>query len=540
MPVADFKGLLSGSNEMERQRSFLRVEAMSRGVLLPGGAQDRRLAVPAYARLSTGLILPEGVRLEKRPTPIDYVSVHLSLDDYLEPSEMPGGSSEAVAEQIIASQDSRTLLVQLAYLNHVSTTSEGSGWLATGYRNELRPDLRPGFNAALGRGEEDTEVVFFSQQAALAAIRAVLEARPWPEEGLEQPSFATAVLLVHAVSGSLSEFEDGPRQIGDMPANLVMEMVRNGMFNEADDPYSVLGRTLRYWREHVVRVKRTELRQKPHELLEEALGVGFDEFFTLGLWLWGRARMRGIADPQKPMTMATSLPGVALTRERVEAFLDEVSAPPSWYRKGFEGRSSQYDFLPFQARPILRLGEELLVLDETFLLQKFTLTGLFWTVHDNERDNHSDLDRSRWTQAHGEAVEAMVEERLREMAPSLAGEGRGKSFYTEEELKQAYPGRKAADAVVDYGDRVLVFEVVSGQPVVGTRVAGAPESFERDTERLVLKKARQLDGTCRSLLADQEALTGCDPPPDRRIVPVVVVAGGYPGDALSRGHVGDL
>src|SRR5215213_8690481 len=52
------------------------------------------------------------------------------------------------------------------------------------------------------------------------------------------------------------------------------------------------------------------------------------------------------------------------------------------------------------AKPILHLNEALLVLDEPFLLQKFTLNGLFWAVHDNERDNHSDLHRRRWTQAH--------------------------------------------------------------------------------------------------------------------------------------------
>lgn len=445
-----------------------------------------------------------------------------------------------MVEQIVASQDPRTLLVYLAYLNHVSTTEEGPGWLATGYRDELSPYLRSGFDAALERGEAGTEVVFFSRQAALAAIRAVLEAYPGPEAGLEQPSFATAVLLVHAVSGSLSELEGGSRLIGDMPAGLVMEMVRNGMFNEADDPYSVLDRALRYWREHVVRIDRTVLRREPHELLEEALGVSFDEFFALGLWLWGHAKMRDIADPAKPMAMAARLPGCALPRERVEAFLNRASASPEWYRERFKGRTSQYDFLSLQAKPIVRLGDELLALDETFLLQKFTLTGLFWAVHDNERDQHSDLDRRRWTQAHGEAVESMAEEEVREMSPVLTGEDVGRSFYTEEDLEEAYPGERAADAMVDYGDRVLVFEVVSGRPVVGTRVVGDPESFKRDTERLVLRKARQLHATCVALLADQETLTGRAPWPDRSIVPVVVVAGGFPGDALSRGHVGDL
>jgi hypothetical protein len=110
----------------------------------------------------------------------------------------------------------------------------------------------------------------------------------------------------------------------------------------------------------------------------------------------------------------------------------------------------------------------------------------------------------------------------------------------EEDLRSAYPRRKGADAVLDYGDCVLVFEVVGSQLILDTRVEGDPESFKRDTQKLIVKKARQLDDVCRSLLSDQKALTGGYPSPGRSIVAVVVVAGGYPGDALSRSHVDDL
>lgn len=107
MPPVNFKRLFSDSSEAELQRSSLRLEAIARGLLLSEGVGRRRLAVPASARLGTGLVLPEDARFEKRPAPIDYVSVHLSLDDYAEPSEMPGGASERVVEQIVASQDPR-------------------------------------------------------------------------------------------------------------------------------------------------------------------------------------------------------------------------------------------------------------------------------------------------------------------------------------------------------------------------------------------------------------------------------------------------
>ncbi len=86
----------------------------------------------------------------------------------------------------------------------------------------------------------------------------------------------------------------------------------------------------------------------------------------------------------------------------------------------------------------------------------------------------------------------------------------------------------------------MLFEVTGGQPVVGTRVAGDPGKFEDDAEKLVLEEAEQLHAACETLLADQKRLTGYDPAPNRRIVPILVVGGGYPADALSRGHVGDV
>jgi hypothetical protein len=63
-------------------------------------------------------------------------------------------------------------------------------------------------------------------------------------------------------------------------------------------------------------------------------------------------------------------------------------------------------------------------------------------VHDNERDHHCSLDRKRWNEAHGEMMENLVTERLRETAPALLSDTRRKTFYSEQDMKEAYPGSK--------------------------------------------------------------------------------------------------
>jgi hypothetical protein len=132
----------------------------------------------------------------------------------------------------------------------------------------------------------------------------------------------------------------------------------------------------------------------------------------------------------------------------------------------------------------------------------------------------------------------MVEEQLRSVAPGLP-ESPDRAFYGEEEIADAYTqkdGDKVCDAAVDYGDRILLFEVVDRQLTHGTRVEGRASAFEKDTTLAVVDKCRQLDAIAKAVLADPSALTGRPSVPGMRVVPVLVVAGGYPSDPVSRGY----
>lgn len=207
-----------------------------------------------------------------------------------------------------------------------------------------------------------------------------------------------------------------------------------------------------------------------------------------------------------------------------------------------ENSVSQFDFFPLEQKPILVLGDGLLlVLDQRYLWERFT-SGLYWFVHDHEKITRgSEKDRSRWTQGYGEMVELMVEDQLRPLAPVLLGGARERSFYTEEDLERAYgDGVGRPDATVDLKHHVLMFEVQSGRLSKGTRFDGDSEWFRKDTERLIIKKCRQLASGGRAVLADPEALTGDPPYPGMKVLPFVVVGGGYPGEAVSGGYVEEL
>jgi hypothetical protein len=542
MSTIGFREILSGSTQEGLRRSSQRLQALGRGLLLPG-EEESRLIVP-------GLALPHrlAARRSATPAPIDLVATFVTLDDYLKILEPTADAARLTAE-IVASHDPHVLLKHLAFLARLAERPQEARGLAMSDTDHLRKDLGEAFEVWMQSvRDEGDEAHLISRQGALAAAREVFRAANFGEGNLETPDLAVAILLVHAVSAGMGEIrENAGKFIGQMPAGLTMEMVRNGLFNDRDNASSVIDRTLRVWQDLATRPMRTQLRAAPRELLAEALGgISFEDFFALGVWLWTHARdwtetvLKNPSEVGRPITLPAALPDVAIERDVVDGFLDRVAAEPKWFASEFEYSEEAYDFLPFQARPVARLGDELLVIDETYLLQKFSTLGLFWAIHDNERDHHGSRYRRAWNHAHGELIELLVTERLRATAPPTRDRPDYGSFYSEEEMKQAYPGSRVGDAAVDYGDYFLLFEVTGGHPVIGTRVAGDLVKFEDDTRKLILDEAEQLHVASQPLLTNQKRLTGYDPPPKRKLVPILVVGGGYPADALSRGYVSEV
>lgn len=317
---------------------------------------------------------------------------------------------------------------------------------------------------------------------------------------------------------------------------MLMYLVRNAALYREDDAYAAMDRTVRLWREFGLKVRRVKLRAKPTELLREATGLELEDLLAMGFAAWANEH---VWSPEHPLVLSRNFG--AMPEDRVELFLSTVAASPEEYRITLRGSDSQFDFLAFEQKPIVELENGLLVLDGRLLWQRFT-SGLYWLVHDHEKFTRgSEGDRHLWTQGYGEMVEEMAKDQIRATAPTLLGAKREKGFYDDEDFKRAYgKGVSRPDAAVDLGHHLLLFEVQSGQLSSGTRVQGDPKSFERDTERLVLKKCRQLDSAARAVLANPQALIDAALHPGMRVLPFVVVGGGYPGEAVSGGCVEDL
>ena len=190
--------------------------------------------------------------------------------------------------------------------------------------------------------------------------------------------------------------------------------------------------------------------------------------------------------------------------------------------------------LPIQERPLLRSGEIPLVLDEQYLIERAT-QGLYWFVHEKERELGGKRGWTRWNNAYANMVERRVEDQLRRMTPRLFGGG--SLFFTEENLRAAFPGRKNADAGIDYGDLVLLAEVVTTQVALSTRENVDAAAYSKDIDKFFLKKAGQLDESATDLLRDPQPAASPLDKPAERILPVAVRGGQFPVNPVTREHI---
>jgi hypothetical protein len=476
------------------------------------------------------------------------VGVYLPAREYLGPFEAARRRAfdrDAWIRVLLARFPAEEYLCQLAILNHAATSVELTEPFAERFLERIASDAAETVRRAMAGGIDGFRRWFLARQLVLRAMRLVLVPPPAaagaaPDPALEaslagiEPETA-AVLLVHLAGDALcQERKPGEARLSGTAESLAMEMNANNLFNDRDDNGDLLARYRMLWLDYGTRLKRYTPRLPPADMLREATGIGLDETITLAFAYWGYLQGRGPCDPVRVKAMAAE--AMTIPRADVETFLGLFSCTPAALAQELRQCPRPWQMRPLQSRPLLRLGDDVVVLDERYLVERVT-RGLYWLVHDHEKETYGDKARSAWTQVWSEMVETRAEDQLRQMAPSLFGGGR--AFFTEEALQAAFPRTKNCDAGIDFGGDVVLAEVVSGTVKVQTRELADVESFVQDTERIVLCKARQLYVTAANLLRRPQPEGSPVKVTPSRIFPVVVISGQYPVNPLTVRYINE-
>jgi hypothetical protein len=487
------------------------------------------LPSPQFLVTAAGLALPVGAV----STPMDYTEVYITLSEYLGdlPQVASDGRSNAeiFGDQLIGSFKRESMVLYLCMLNAITGRPVPTETVLKDLRAVLTSEARTRLDGSLKSAAPRHQLL--ARQPILAALLRTVAHSPVSDSMLNLPPLVAAAILSHAIGVDLTwddAMNETDETFGGFPERVAADLISNQAFYDSDDIVFILDRNHRLWRDYEGQAAQKMGGRTPTDLLVEACGLEIEDFFAYGFallayplgWEMGKpfgmySDFGGDTNHHKKQTFTR------IISRTVDQLVERVLSDPP---------HSDWDFIALKESPVIYFPNTspplgtLIVSDMAFLLQKITI-GLYWIVHDFVRDNKGDTARNQWTQAWGAAVEAMVEDDLRALAPTLLGSGR--TFFTEEDLQTLYPGKQNADVVIDYGSHFAVIEIVSGRLHSETVNGRSPDRLRSDMEKIVFKKVRQLDATVEFLSTDSRPLVGDSTLP-RWIQPVVVAGGGFP------------
>lgn len=506
------------------------------------------ILLPASASIDRPFADLLGISLQDEPAPrMPFAGVHLTASDYLKPHCEAAGlpfRPQVIWADLLSQHPRDDLLIALSLLNHGVTDPVLGAVLRTTFLSSIAQDLSAHATTALEGGLDGESRHFLSRALILRTMRAVLSSasndRAEMAAGRQKIGMppaamdliAVAIVMTHLAADAMGA-NASPTEpyLGGLPRSLAMEIVQNELFHQRSDVGDLLGRTALLWRPPYLDQVVPPPRLPPEEMLHEATGVPLDYLAATAFALLARTLEYA---PNRPTVMPTDAlpPGLAL---HLDAALRVLARTPEELAASFAGMAQDWQMLPLQDHPVLRLPTGLVILDEAYLMERVT-TGLFWVVHDHEKTRPDPAAVNRWRGSYANLFERLAVSRVFAHAPAVIG---GTATFTEADLKRAYPGpgKKHIDAGIDFGSMVLLAEVVSGQVSVPTRTTGDIAAFENDLERLVYKKVRQLHENAERLLANPPDFIGH---PIQQILPTIVQGGQFPHNRVTQRIVSDF
>jgi hypothetical protein len=408
--------------------------------------------------------------------------------------------------------------------------------------SRVPPTLAACMRDALDSRDGGPPIQFLARQPLLLALRHVLTTTPHPAPGDLDPRIAATLLSHHVALGDSAppghapadDIEDDTDNtlvggnvaeplFGGRPESQTMSMVTNNLFNAPLNYGDLIARTQAIWARYEKDLARYPPRVPLRQMVREASGMELDDILALAFGLFAHASTIEV----ESQSVAIDVVGLGLPLDTVGNFLDRFSSTADELSATFSNAApdpGEWFFLPFEDKPLLRTGRtEVAVIDVRLLQRRFT-HALYWLVHDYEKRVHGDKARSKWAQTYSELVELHAEHLLRLHAPALLDGS--STFFTEEEVGKL--GGSAADCGIDFGDFVLVADIVQHNVTLPARAYSNIASFKDDIAKSVLGKARQLDGTIQKLLSE---VANPNHPLGRRpdrVVPMVVEGADFP------------
>lgn len=353
----------------------------------------------------------------------------------------------------------------------------------------------------------------------------------WLKE--DRYNYAAGRMLLAATSLAMDQSERLTGHPGDLnAADILLQM--SGLASTEWLP-SALGRTNRIFRT----LARSEEAKKQDAycpmddwLRSSSGGIGIDLQLAFGLLLLGQS------GPPKDADRLMVTPG--LTIGDLDGYAHQfgvdadsirglVSGDRAWFQNEFreiesnlgldeEQRSQGWNRVPFDEKPFLRVGEELILWSNPSIVSWIT-DGLFFRILNSAP---SCKERSRFKTFYG----WLFEEHIRTTLDSALGHSKlAAGGRVVKPFKYGKDRIETTDVIVDLGPDLVFFEVYSGRLNIRSRLIGEADEVAQNLDQLLVGKAQQLSNRIDDFYDGKYDLDGVDREAVRRIWPVVVVGG---------------
>jgi hypothetical protein len=267
----------------------------------------------------------------------------------------------------------------------------------------------------------------------------------------------------------------------------------------------------------------------PEDAFRRYTGLGISEFLAVGFAM--NAGFGNVPEGQAPQ--AEFYPeqwfkSSTVTEDAWRCFLKAAARPTEELRAALQAEvtavgPSHYLSLEIEKTPIVIGADERVHLINMGALERRATQGIFHIL--SEGAEQEGKDRELYTAPFGAAFQQWAEACIRRMEEAGAEEP---AIFADVPYGTKASRRDTPDAVVRYERQMICAEMVAGALRIQTLTHGDLDAFEKDLEKLILKKARQLDKRIAEIDAGEASSIGLNTDGIGRIWPVIVTAVSFP------------
>lgn len=489
---------------------------LSRGLILPSSARQALTT-------SSGLLLPSTA---EEPEPEQHPATRY-INTFVTHEELYGErlSEEKIVEMLepISAYDCLAVIGRISCMLHTAPLLDSERQLEILERMGWNQDIRDAIPSRPNR--EGPRLVFFPQQlvhlARLVVRHADLRAPDDFADGTQIEAFATCLLGVSDL------LEEGDLDDPSRPEVVVPWITRQWAVNGRDDSvllwtryYDVLVRT---WPDVA-----TPEAFDAASAFERYTGISMRDWLSVGFAVFVRFFNYGggssedyFLDPAhwfSESAVGEDIWGAFLERNvqslegcRAALAREEETYGPTMYR------SQTFERCPLLAMPDGRIFP--LALDA---LQRRATEGMFFELANGAMAEG--LRREHFTSPFGKVFEEFVQRAFERMLPSIGTPRVHRPKVYERGREEV----ESSDAVLDLVSDVAFVEVVARRPQVATLTRGDFDTFQKDLESGVMRKASQLHRCIADYRGAVLDFGDLHYTPGQGIWPVLVMVEGFP------------